>query len=157
MIKTVYTIFLGLLLAVFVGVTVSTFYPAPKAPDYPKVLSEPATSTTDTAEMQQARANFDKQQDDFQKAESTYNRNVFAIVLACAIVMLIISLTFMKQIPIIADGVLLGGTITLLYAIVRSLMSDEGMVRFFAVTIGLIVALILGYIKFIHPDKKAAK
>ncbi len=162
MIKIVYTIFLGILLALFVGITVSTFYPAPEYPEQtkfadvrpiPMVSGDVPASTDETAEQKADREAFDQYQEDL----SVYNRNTFAIVLACSIVMLILSLAFMKQIDIIADGVLLGGALTLLYAIARGLMSDEGMVRFVVVLIGLIIALALGYIKFIHQERKAAK
>ncbi len=163
MIKIVYTIFLGILLALFVGITVSTFYPAPKYPDHPKSIESqphvsgqvPAPTAEETAQAKADREEYDRQQDEFQTASNVYNRNVFAIILACSIIMLVISLSFMKQIPIIADGVLLGGALTLLYAIARGLMSEDGIVRFVVVLVGLIIALILGYIKFIHPDKKA--
>ena len=38
MLKFVYSFFLGLLLVVFVGMGVASFYPSPKAPEYPIVL-----------------------------------------------------------------------------------------------------------------------
>lgn len=164
MIKIVYTIFLGILLAVFVGITVSTFYPAPQYPEYPKSLeSRPYVSgevpapTTDSAQALADREAFDREQEKYTEATNVYNRNVFAIILACSIIMLVISLSFMKLIPIIADGVLLGGALTLLYAIARGLMSEDGMVRFVVVLVGLIIALVLGYIKFIKPEKQTLK
>ncbi len=38
MLKFVYSFFLGLLLVIFVGMGVATFYESPKAPEYPRVL-----------------------------------------------------------------------------------------------------------------------
>ena len=53
----------------------------------------------------------------------------------------------------IADGILLGGVFVTAYGIIRGLMSDSSEFRFLIITIGLIVALVLGYIKFIRPKK----
>jgi hypothetical protein len=49
----------------------------------------------------------------------------------------------------IADGILLGGVFTTIYGIIRGLMSEDTKFRFIIVTVGLIIALVLGYIKFI--------
>lgn len=37
-IKIIYTIFIGVLFAIFVGVGIDAFYPYPKEPDYPAEL-----------------------------------------------------------------------------------------------------------------------
>lgn len=63
------------------------------------------------------------------------------------------SLTVVKNLIYIADGVLLGGVLTLLYSIVRGFGSQDTMFRFVVVSIGLVIALLLGYIKFIKPNK----
>jgi hypothetical protein len=48
----------------------------------------------------------------------------------------------------------MGGVFTLLYGIVRGFMSENDKYRFLVVTIGLIIAIVLGYIRFIKPEKK---
>jgi len=70
---------------------------------------------------------------------------------------LVLSLTVLHKIEILTDGFLLGGLLTLLYAIVRGFGSDDNKFRFLMVTVGLIVALILGYIKFIRPKAASSK
>src|SRR5678809_1561228 len=117
MIRLIYTLFLGLLLALFVGMGIAAFYPAPKAPDYPTFLSEPKTapipgttvSEQESAEQKTARIEYDKQQKDFQEQSKLYNRNVSVIALGFAVVMLVVSLISMQKIDVIADGILLGG------------------------------------------------
>jgi len=82
-----------------------------------------------------------------------YHRNVSIISLVASIIILILSLTLLSKIKMIADGILLGGVFTTIYAIIQGLMSDSSQFRFLVVTVGLIIAFVLGYIKFIRPRK----
>mgnify|MGYP001564323549 CR=1 FL=1 len=153
MLKNLYALFLGLFLAVFIGVGIATFYLAPTPPEYPTVLSRPTPSNPDKQfdeETRLSQEKFDVDQKAFQQVESRYNRNVSTIVIAFAVLFLAISLIFEAKIAIIADGLLLGGIFTLLYGIMRGFMTDQMTYRFIVTTVGLIVALILGYIKFAH-------
>ena len=160
MLKNLYALFLGLILATFVGVGIATFYVAPKAPDYPTALNQPPPTVADKQFDQQRTADqvkFDADQKAFQTVEAHYNRNVSGIVIAFAVLFLAISLIFEAKIAIIADGLLLGGIFTLLYGIIRGFMSDQMTYRFVVISIGLVIALILGYVKFarVHPNHPA--
>jgi len=77
--------------------------------------------------------------------------------LAAAIAILLVSLTIIRNLAYIADGVLLGGVLTLLYSIVRGFGSEDEKFRFIVVSIGLITALALGYIKFLRGNPKKSK
>jgi len=76
------------------------------------------------------------------------------IALVAAIIILVASLTLFSKIKMIADGILLGGVFTTAYSIIRVLMSEDSKFRFLIVTIGLIIALVLGYIKFVRPKEE---
>ncbi len=161
MLKFVYSFFLGLLLAVFVGMGVATFYPAPKAPEYP-ITSHSASSTYDPVnnpdDAKQEAASQSKLDIEYQakmnaynkKAES-YNRNVAMIVLAAAVLLSALGLLLEGRIHVLADGLLLGGTFTLLYSIGRSFAGNDPKYSFAVVTVGLAVTIAVGYIKFIKP------
>jgi hypothetical protein len=69
------------------------------------------------------------------------------------VIILAISLVFLSKIKMIADGILLGGVFTTIYAIIRGLISEDTKFRFLIVALGLIVALTLGYIKFIRAKE----
>lgn len=56
--KLVYTFFLGLLIALFVGFGINTFYPAPDEPEYPSVLNTVGKEPTDA--QVKAQATYDK-------------------------------------------------------------------------------------------------
>lgn len=152
-IKIIYTFFLALLVALFSGLGIDAFYQGPTMPDYPSELSVQNPNCENYKETKAIQEKFDQDQKDFQKKSKTYNRNVAIVSLAFAIIILILSLTLLSKIKMIADGVLLGGVFTTAYSIIRGLMSEDSRFRFLVVTIGLLIALILGYIKFIRKTE----
>lgn len=152
--KIVYTFFLGLLLAIFVGVGINTFYEGPKAPDYPTSLNTYGKDLTDEQLAEQKK--FDSQIQQHTRAQKPHSRNVSIITLAAAVILLVISIVFEKRMKIIADGVMLGGLFTLFYSIGQSFASEDSKYTFIVITIGLGIVLYLGYHRFvrIHPAKK---
>ena len=158
LIKYVYIVFIGILLAAFVGVGIAAFYKGPKPPEYPVELQYPeikenAYMATPSAQRVKLQQEQDSQFKQFRKLDEIYQRNVSIIALIAAVIMLVISLTLLKQIQVIADGLLLGGVITLGYSVIRGFGSNDDMVRFLVVSASLLVTLILGYIKFVRPAK----
>lgn len=159
--KIVYTLFIGVLLAIFVGVGIAAFYPSPEPPETPLLIelyelpTEPSCDPTISAQLEKEQKEFNEALKIFEEKLEKYNRNVSIIALIAAILVLIISLTLFRQILIIADGLLLGGVITLLYSVVRVFGSGDDKLRFLVVSVGLAVSLILGYLKFIEPSKRS--
>lgn len=158
MIKVIYAFFVGLLLSIFVGVGVSAFYPAPKAPDYPSVLEAPEKPMTpETSDVQSdARREYEREYEVYRGKSAAYNRNVSIIVLAAAVVFVVVSLLFEARIRIIADGILLGGIFTLIYSIGRSFEAEDSKYTFLVVAVGLVIALFMGYLRFIRPQEAQA-
>lgn len=157
--QAIYTFFLGLLLAIFVGIGVSTFYPAPKAPEYPKeVIPAPKEVEPDrTAEMQA----YEKQSDEYMDKKRAYDRDVSIITLIASVAFLVISVLSERRMRVIADGIMLGGLFTLLYSLSRSLSSGDSKYTFVTVTVGLVVVLYIGYRRYLSSSnpklKKTAK
>jgi len=157
--KLIYTFFLGILVATFIGLGIAAFYPAPqspKSPESPEVLKEvaPETNQQETPAVKLAREKYEKEWAEYQKTMNVYARNVFIIALICAVIILVISLTIARNIPVIADGLLLGGTFTLFYSIVEGFQTNDSKFRFLAVSLGLLITLIIGYFKFIKAEEK---
>jgi len=154
--EIIYTLFLALLIALFFGLGVSAFYPAPKSPEYPVSMSQPVkdTSGIQTDEQVAAQTKYDNEQKNYTKEFSVYNRNVSVITLGLAVVALVVSLLLFNNIYVISNGLLLGGVFTLVYSIVRGFMADDSKYRFAIVTVGLLITLVLGYIKFLKPEKE---
>ena len=162
LIKYVYIVFLGLILATFVGVGISAFYKGPVYPETPATLKyarpyPEANTATPSAEYIKEQEAYDAESKKFQEANDQYSKNVSMIAIGFAILMLVVSLTLFKQILVIADGLLLGGVLTLAYSIIRGFGSNDDIFRFLVVGVGLITAMALGYLKFVAPQSKKKK
>lgn len=163
--RFIYTLFIGILLALFIGLGISSFYEAPKSPDYPpslqytKPMAPGENDSSYSARMQRDQEIYDKKSKAYNDLQETYNRNVSIFALISAIVVLTISLTLVHNLLLISDGLLLGGVFTLLYSVGRSFVTKDSKFEFIVVAVGLAIALILGYKKFIQqatikPRKK---
>ena len=151
MLKVVYTFFLGLLLAIFVGVGTNTFYGGPKPQEYSAALE--TYGKDPTPEQIKLQKDYSARMDEYNRKMKPYNRNVSAVTLSAAVILLTVSLAFEKKIKIIADGIMLGGVFTLLYSLGRSFASEDTKYTFVVVSVGLIVAIYLGYHRFIKAQE----
>ena len=159
-IRLIYTFFLGLLLAIFIGVGINSFYVSPAAPEFPNELN---TYGKDMTEEQVALQNeYDQNMESYHKNQSgPYNRNVSIMTLSAAVVLLALSMFLeKKKIKVVADGIMLGGLFTLIYSIGRGFASQNTKYTFLTVTIGLVIVLYLGYHRFVrehNPEVKISK
>lgn len=156
--KFIYSVFIGILFATLVGVGIAAFYPEPKYPTYPIRLNYPKPeiqqTEKDRQEMIREQQTYEQLTKDYEAKKQTYNRNVSIIAVIFAILALVVSLTFLKTLNLIADGLLFGGLLTLIYSIIRGFETDDNIFRFVVVAVGFIVAVIVGYIKFAKPATK---
>ena len=154
--KIIYLIFIGVLFAVLVGVGIAAFYPEPKPPEYPSALKIPREGGLNQPvfeELKGEQEEYDRLEKAFRQNLEIYNRNVSIIAIVASIITLVVSLTLFKKLLLIADGLLLGGVLTILYSIIRGFGSGNNKFQFIIVSISFIVALILGYIKLAKPSK----
>ena len=160
MIRYIYTFFLGLFLAIFVGMGIAVFYEEPKPPVEPVWFTKIGLEKYEpTAVERKQEEQYNAQQKTYDNQLKHYNRNVSIIVLSSAVIVLAVTLLTAEKLEIIADGLLLGGIFTLLYGIGRGMATDNNKFRFGVAAVGLIVTLVLGYLKFTrqhlveHPKK----
>jgi hypothetical protein len=151
MINRLYTLFLALLMALFVGVGIAAFYHAPKTPDTPIFKTAPAPESTPSSDIERQERDYQVQQDAYQKEYKTYNRNVSLLALAGAIVLVTLGLTALKAVTLINDSLLLGGIFTLVYSIMRGFGASDDTFRFVLVSSSMAIALLLGYLRLIKP------
>lgn len=154
--KIAYTIFLSLILTTFVAVGIAAFYKEPKPPTVTTTPYKymPAEGTTESAKLQIDSEKNQKEWDLYQENRKIYSRNVSIIALAFSILFLALSLTVFNKLASISDGILLGSVFTLIYSIFRGFESQDDQFRFFVVLIGLLIALIVGYLKFVKVSKR---
>lgn len=130
--RVLYSIGLGIIIVLFVGLGIATFYPAPE-------LSYIAN--LDPAARQAAI-------DANQSAMQDYNRNVTIAALVSALLILGASIWTESRKPLFAGGFLVGGLLTLIYGLLRGLTSGVTAVAFFSVAVGLFVVVYLGHQRF---------
>lgn len=130
--RVLYSIGLGIIIVLFVGLGIATFYPAPE-------LS--SLVNLDAAARQAAI-------EAHQSAMHDYNRNVTIAALVSALVILGASIWTESRKPLFAGGFLIGGLLTLIYGLMRGLTSGVTAVAFFSVAVGLFVVVYLGHQRF---------
>lgn len=153
--KLVYTFFLGVLLAIFIGVGIDTFYPGPAQPEYP-IESQAYDGKMSETQIEQQKE-YDKAQRQYEEDYQPYNRNVSIAALLSAVILLAASLYVEKRyVRVLADGVMLGGLFTLVYSLIRGFAADDSRYVFIVVSVSLVIVLYLGYHRFVKPNEKAA-
>ena len=160
MVKLMYSVFLGLIIAIFVGTGVATFYKGPVQPEFPDssiAYDEQTGEPTNSELAKQINQEYQDAWDAYDDSQAVYNRNIAIVTMAVAVILLIVGVTQSAKLEVVGDGVLLGGVFTLLYSLIRGLMSNDDIVRFLVITVGLLIALWLGYKKFMPKSKAAAK
>ena len=146
-VKVLYSIFLGLLLATAIGLGVAAFYPSPDPPVYREAFDMPE-GKMNAEEERRAR----DEQERYSASTETYNRNVSVIAVPFAIMLFGASMALLRRIPVIANGLMLGGLFTLIYAIIRSFGSGDQKFMFVIVLIGIAFTLAVGYLRLIRPE-----
>jgi len=147
-IKFIYTFFVGILIALFVGVGVNTFYPGPTAPDYNYQLE------ANDQKSQEIQNDYTNKYAEYSKDAEQYSMNVSIIVLCASVLLLIGGVIYEKKLLFISNSVILGGLFTLIYSIGRGFASNNNVYSFIAVTVGLSLVVYLGYHKFVKVEKK---
>ena len=148
MIKHIYTVFIGVLLATMVGVGVAAFYSGLRAPEYPIRQEAVDAKCSPTAEEIQ----YEKDHRVYVQQNKIYSRNVSMVVLILSVVVLVTSLTILSRLQVISDGLLLGGLLTQVYSVIRGFESEDSKFRFLVVLIAMTTSLIVGYLKFIKKS-----
>jgi hypothetical protein len=160
--QTIFSIFLGLILTAFVGVGVYTFHPPPEQFDRQirdltrreEALrrSRPPNELT-TAERDQLQ-DIDRQRrtllDAAAEARKPWGRQTSIIVIVFATLTMAVSLLRADQLPVISNGLLLGGLFTMLYGVGWIVATDTSITRFLVMSAALAITLGLGYVRFVR-------
>jgi len=158
MIKIVYAVLLGVILAFFIGLGIEAFYPTEKYPETPvEIQYGKADGGNLSADQRKVQEDFDLKVKDYQNRNKNHARNVSLIAIAGSIICMALSLAVLNKKDVFADGFLIGSLLTLIYGIMRGFESDDSKFRFIVVAIGLASALILGYFKFLRLKDETKK
>ncbi len=146
--KPLYALAIALLVAAFVGFGISAFYPEPQYPRYPPEAEFQDPNEKATPEQKKEIEEYREKENVYQKAASNYNLVVASVSIGAAVLLLVSSLLWLSRLPVIGDGATLGAVFTLFYGLIRAFMTNSEQFRFIAVAIGLVILLVLVYLKF---------
>jgi len=162
--QTIFSFFLGLMVTAFIGVGVYTFHPPDTSFD--RQLRDidqeeqaivgfraPPTELTEAEEARMReladarRAVFDASE----AARRAWGRSTSIILIAFATLAMAVSLVRADKLPVISNGLLLGGVFTMVYGVGWIVTSDASVTRFLVMTVALAITLALGYARFVRP------
>lgn len=121
-IQVIFSIFIGIVVVAFVMITVNTFYPEPT---YNYTGGEP-----------------------FNEGANTWRLMTSIILLLSATIIMIVSMLLPDRVPVISNGALLGGLFTMIAAVGYTSSTQNNILRFFVVTLALLVTVGMGYWRF---------
>lgn len=161
--QTLFAIFLGLMVTAFVGVGVYTFYPNPELQYRDEIMKldrqqqamgtlkpDVALTPEDRAKMQALIDQRNKVQDRSRAAGEAWGSRTSIILVSLATLVMVISLTVAKNLPVISNGLLMGGVFTMLYGVGWVIASGTSTTRFIVMSFALLITLALGYLRFVR-------
>ena len=160
--RTIFSFFLGLMMAAFIGVGVYTFHSSPERFDSQirdLVRREQAIrnsrppnelEASDRDQIQEINRQRNDLTDAAEKARKPWVQSTSIILMVFATLTMAISLVRPGQLPVISNGLLLGGVFTMLYSVGWIVASDTSITRFLVMTAGLLTTLGLGYLRFVR-------
>jgi hypothetical protein len=183
--KIVYTLALAGLIAAFVGFGIEAVYPSPQYPDEgpfygelsggsvamqggvtvgapdealaqevpPGEFSEPGM----TPEMIESEKAYMQQMRTYEERLSEHHRVASLAAVGAAALLLVAGwMPFLRRLPVIGDGLTLGGLLTLVYGLVLGIQVDSNLFRFLVVSAGLVVLLVAIALKLRSGDLQSA-
>lgn len=160
--QTIFSFFLGLMLTAFIGVGVYTFHPPAKELDRQiqeldrreQALRNGAPhdelSAADRDEVRQLTDSRNELYDAAQARREAWGRSTSIILIALATLVMAVSLVRADQLPVISNGLLLGGVFTMVYGVGWIVATDTSVSRFIVMTVALAITLGLGYARFVR-------
>ena len=170
--QLIFSIFLGALLVVVIGVGVWTFYPQPAGPNTPEGQrleelyqqqeqvsirsGEKQLSAADQAESERIQNEINKINNDAREPRARWAVNTSIVLLVFATALMAISLFLPEHMRVFSNGILLGGLFTVVYGTGWSFAGGDSQARFFVVLVALILSVVFGYLRFVRGRHEPA-
>ncbi|MSQ34178.1 MAG: hypothetical protein EXR60_07185 [Dehalococcoidia bacterium] len=152
MVKLVYILALAAFIPMAVGFGIAAFYKGPEYPTFdgpraPVKALPPGESQPQLTEeeQRQRQAEFEKAQKAYELVRDHHSRNVFIIAGLVGVGVIAAGLILAAVLDAIRSGLVLGGTITVVYGAGQYFGNASDATRFIIVTAGLALLLALGY------------
>jgi hypothetical protein len=160
--RTIFSFFLGLMLTAFVGVGVYTFHGPPeqfedqirdlnrREQSIRNLTPEDELTTADRQQIEEIRSERNRLTDAAAEALVPWGRSTSIVLVVFATLVMALSLIRSDQLPVISNGLLLGGVFTMLYGVGWIIATDSSVARFLVMTMALAITLTLGYVRFVR-------
>jgi hypothetical protein len=161
----IFSLFLGLMLSTFAGVSVYTFYgPPDRHEEQVRELGREEQAIRSGARgdelrveqrdrLEEIAAERTALLDAAQEERKPWSRNTSIILVIFATLAMAVSLIRADELPVISNGLLLGGLFTMLYGVGWIVATDTSLARFAVITIALAITLGLGYLRFVRRGR----
>ncbi|GJM45227.1 MAG: hypothetical protein DHS20C21_20690 [Gemmatimonadota bacterium] len=162
----IFSFFLGLIVTAFVGVGVYTFHPSPEA-DFRQQLEELDRGERDVRDSRPPEQSEDRERiraldeqrsahhDAMREARNAWALSTSIVLIVFATLVMAISLVRADRLPVISNGLLLGGIFIMLYGVGWIVATDSSVTRFVVMTVALVITLTLGYQRFARRRRGA--
>jgi hypothetical protein len=164
--RTIFSFFLGLMLAAFLGVGVYTFHPPPEEQSEARIRDfnrreqairnsrQPNELTAaEREQIQEIVRQRDKLRAATEEAQKPWGQSTSVVLIALATLAMAVSLVRADHLPVISNGLLLGGIFTMLYGVGWIIATGTSMARFAVMTVALAITLALGYVRFVRRGR----
>ena len=163
--RTIFAIFLGLMLTAFFGIGAYTFYPPPtqfedqitELNSREQIIRTTKASSELTIEDRDQLQEIALKRSELiaaqQKARKPWCLTMSIILIVFSTLTLVVSLIRADQLQVLSNGLLLGGVFTMLYGIGWIAFTGTSIIRFLVMAAALIVTLVLGYVRFVRQSK----
>jgi len=160
--RTIFSFFLGLMLTAFAGVGVYTFHPPPeqfqaeirnlnrREQAIRNARPHNELTTEDRNQIQEINRHRTELMDAEAEARKPWGRSTSVILIMFATLAMVVSLVRADQLPVISNGLLLGGVFTMLYGVGWIVATDTAITRFLVMSVALVITLGLGYVRFVR-------
>lgn len=163
--RIIFSFFLGLMLAAFVGVGAYTFHPPPE--HFGRQIrdlerreqsiwnSKPGheLTTKEREVIQDLVSQRDALVDAAEEARRPWTRQTSIILIVFATLAMAISLVRTEKLPVISNGLLLGGVFAMVYGVGWIIATDTSIIRFLVISVAFAITLGLGYVRFVRCRK----
>jgi hypothetical protein len=163
--RTIFSLFLGLMSTAFVGIGVYTFHPQPTElkteirelghREQEIRNSRPDSELTDADRDQIQEIN--RQRNELTEAAAeqreSWALSTSIILIIFSTLFLVASLVRVDRLQAISNGLLLGGIFTMLYSVGWIFTAGASIARFLVMTAALVITLGLGYMRFVRRGK----
>lgn len=166
--QTIFSFFLGLMLTAVIGVGVYTFHPPEKELELRiqeldrreqtirNKSPQDELAAPDREEIQQLADARNELADAARIEREAWGRSTSIVLVALATLVMAVSLVRADQLPVISNGLLLGGVFTMVYGVGWIIATDTSVTRFAVLTAALAITLGLGYARFVRRRPPSA-